>query len=218
MLWGTDVSPTTRAAGLLLAAVPLAGCAGGAEAWEWQPGEDASAAPEAHYYYDYAQDNEFTVGPVTAVVTFEALSHNVLVDGTDASEPWTYTPAEVKIVGPGNSGLETGDLLSVAIPGGTAEGVTAPSLWKFDKAEIDPESRYLLSWTPYEYPNFTLESVVEFLYEYDAATGELERLQANPEEPLGGAPAVFTPEDEPVTVAGEPAVPGTADAVESLLD
>ncbi|MFV0632810.1 hypothetical protein [Demequina sp.] len=85
-------------AGVLLASASLSGCAGGGATWEWHPSEDAAPAPETHSFYDYAEDDEFVVGHLTAVVTFEDLSDNVLVEGTDSSEPWTSTPAKVQVV------------------------------------------------------------------------------------------------------------------------
>lgn len=219
MRWVTS-SPRSYqlVAGALLVGLSLSSCSSSAPAWEWDPSEDETAPPEAHYFYDYPTSDEFVVGDLTAVVKIVDLSHNVLVDGTESSEEWTYTPAEFEVVEPGNSGLSVGERVVVAIPGGTAGGVTPPSLWKFNKAELDPVSLYVLSWTPYDYPNFELESVVQFVYEYDESTSQLRLLQANPEEPAAGEPDTFGAEQEPMALSGENAPAEAIDAVESLLD
>jgi hypothetical protein len=219
MRWGIDMrSRTLLASGALSASLVLAGCAGASDDWAWQPSEDETPAPEAHYYYDYAEADEFMLGETTAVVRFTDLENNVLVPGTESSEPWTYTPGRVEIVEPGDSGLNVGDTVALAIPGGTAEGITTASLWTFDKAEIDAQSRYVISWTQYDYPLFELSHVLEFLYEYHEEDGELHRLQANPEQDTEMEEAVFGLEAEPITISGDSAGDEAVEAVESLAD
>lgn len=219
MHWGTEIVAQRIGVGLVI--LTLAGCSApntaSANHWEWQPTEDEATAPPAHYYYDYASAEELVLGQITAVVKVRELSHNVLVEATDESEEWTYTPAQFEILESGNSGLGVGEIIEVAIPGGTAEGVTPPSLWSFNKREIDSSSQYLVSWTRYDYPNFALDQVLQFIYEHRENSPDLIRLQTNPEAAPGPAD-VFSVNDDPIGAYGDQLDAGATNAVAALRE
>jgi len=160
----------------------VAGCSS-SSGWEWKPGDDG-VAPDVHYYYEYPGPDEFVLGESAAVVRFTALRRNQLVPESEGALAWVYTPAEVEIVEPGDTGLVVGSRLELAVPGGSAPGVSHAGLWVFDKAEIDRGSTYVVSWSEYDYPGFEPGLVLDHLYEVRDGGDTLVRLQDEP----GGEP------------------------------
>jgi len=156
----------------------LAGCSSGENTWEWSSAEDSGSPAAVDYYFDYPTDSEFRLGDISALVQVESLKHNVGVPASEGAQAWAYTPAIVRIVEPGNSGLKVGAVLTIAIPGGTADGLASSSVWRFEKAALDSKSTYLASWTPYDYPKFELPYVLQYIYEKSGDT--FTRLQTAP--------------------------------------
>jgi|GEM_PF-3857825 len=155
----------------------VAGCS--SSGWEWKPGDDG-VAPDVHHYYEYPGPDEFVLGERAAVVRFTALRRNQLVPESEGALAWVYTPAEVEIVEPGDTGLAVGSRLELAVPGGSAQGLSHAGLWVFDKAEIDRGSTYVVSWSEYDYPGFELGLVLDYLYEVRDDGKTLVRLQDEP--------------------------------------
>lgn len=180
---------------LLLLAAAGSGCAPtepeivSRAGWDWNPEEDAQ--PEgfagASYYFEYPDPADVVVGEGAALVRVRGLAHNVLVPRSDGAEPWVYTPMTVEVVDPAASGLAPGAQIEVAVPGGSAQGLYSPYLWDFDKAELDPDSLYLMTWEPYEYPGFE-GVVVGMIHEVDVDHGTVERLQRPTGEPVDAQP------------------------------
>lgn len=157
-------------------------CSGSADSWEWKP-EDELPPPEGvSFYFDYPEASEFALGTHTAVVTIQGLKKNVLVPESPGAEAWVYTPMKVYIVDPGDTGLKKGQTVAIAIPGGSVGSFTSPSVWVFDKAELDRDSTYVISYTDYEYPGFDLDFVLQYVYEVAPNGGGLVRLQDSPED------------------------------------
>jgi len=167
------------ASAVISTTIVLGGCSSTDEAWEWTSAEDAVSNRNVEYYYDYPADDEVALGAVTALVRIVALEHNVAVPASEGAEPWVYTPATVQIIEPGNSGLKVGEELTLAIPGGNADGISSPSLWVFDKAELDSRANYVFSWAHYQYPGFKLSDVLQYVYE-ETSSGFV-RLQSEPD-------------------------------------
>lgn len=162
----------------------LAGCSSGS-GWEWEPGDDG-VVPDVHYYFDYPGPDELVLGEQAAIVRFTALRRNQLVPESEGALAWVYTPAEVEIVAPGDTGLAAGSRIELAIPGGSVDGVSYAGLWDFDKSEIDRDSTYVVSWSEYDYPGFALDLGLDYLYEVRDAGETLVRLQGEPgSEPTG---------------------------------
>ena len=161
---------------LALGAVLLAllGCAvpePGTEPAEWESTPADAVYPEP---------GEFVIGPDAAVVRFTALRPDVLVRASPEAPEWVYTPAEIEVLVPGSSGLDWNESFSLAIPGGVADGVEHAGTWVFDKAQIDPDSTYLVSWSELEHPGFELGHVLDYLYEVRDEGRTLVRLQDPP--------------------------------------
>lgn len=162
------------------AALALAGCTGPEPSAEPTTPSDNDGPPDTQPYFVYPEPGEFVINPDAAVVRFTGLRPDVLVHASPGWQEWVYTPAVIEVLEPGTSGLAAGETLELAIPGGVAEGVEHAGIWVFDKAEIDPDSRYLVSWSVQEYPGFVLERVLDFLYEVRDDGRTLVRLQEPP--------------------------------------
>ena len=169
---------------LLLAAatasLALAGCAGPEPSAEPTTPSDNDGPPGTQPYYVYPEPGELVIDADAAVVRFTALRPDVLVHSSPGWAEWVYTPAVIEVLEPGASGLAAGETLELAIPGGVAEGVEYAGVWVYDKAEIDPDSSYLVSWSGYAYQGFELEQVLEYLYEVRDDGHTLVRLQDPP--------------------------------------
>ena len=168
------------AAAAVTATLTLAGCVGPEPSTGPTPGGQDARAPGDQPYYVYPEPGEFVINPDAAVVRFTGLRPDVLVHASPGWLEWVYTPAVIEVLEPGTSGLDAGETFELAIPGGVAEGVEYSGTWVFDKAEIDPDSRYLVSWSAQDYPGFELERVLNFLYEVRDDGRTLVRLQDPP--------------------------------------
>ena len=162
------------------AALALAGCAGPDPRAELTTRSVNDRAPGTQPHFIYPEPGEFVIDPDAAVVRFTGMRPDVLVDASPGWLEWVYTPAVIEVLEPGTSGLDAGKTLELAIPGGVAEGVEYSGVWVFDKAEIDPDSRYLVSWSAQEFPGFELEWVLDYLYEVRDGGRTLVRLQDPP--------------------------------------
>jgi len=193
-----------------------ASCSGGNSAWEWSAADELPPPEDAQFYFEYPEASDFALGAETAVVAVVDLKRNVLVPESPGAEPWVYTPMVVEIVESGDSGLDVGETLTIAVPGGTVGEFSSPSIWVFDKAALDPDSLYVVSWAPYDYPGFELDLVLQYVYEMSEDGAGLERLQ----EPAGPGPAQTERQTIPIGEAisavrqGETGNPEVADALE----